>query len=192
MQLPGLMHRRDLLQQLERYLSRWAAEAGTVRRFVDFVASHEDCFERSLKAGHVTGSAWLVNAAGTHVLLTHHRKLDRWLQLGGHADGDPDVRRVALREAVEESGLEAVEPVSDDVFDIDIHEIPERGNEPVHFHYDVRYAMQVVGDMDFVVSDESHDLSWVEISTMADYSTEESMLRMARKWLSFHGTAGSE
>ena len=176
------MHRRALLQQLEQYATKWEHESETVERFIEFVEAHEECFERSLEVGHVTGSAWLVNAGGSHVLLTHHRKLGRWLQLGGHADGDADIKRVALREAVEESGITAVEPVSNEIFDIDIHEIPERGDEPAHYHYDVRYAMRAVGEMDFIVSDESHDLSWVEIRSLAEYTTEESMLRMARKW----------
>jgi len=176
------MHRRKLLQQLERYFSKWECEEATVKRFIDFVESHEDCFERTLKVGHVTGSAWLVNAAGTHVLLTHHRKLGRWLQLGGHADGDPDVSRVALREAVEESGISGLVPLGDEIFDLDIHEIPARGTEPDHYHYDVRFALRVNGNADFIVSEESHELRWAEIGSITDYTTEESMLRMARKW----------
>ncbi len=167
---------------LEKYLCRWPEEAEVVGRFADFV-SRFSCFERKNPYGHVTGSAWVVNLAGTHVLLTHHRKLDRWLQLGGHADGNCDILSVARREVVEESGLVDFELVEDTIFDLDIHPIPARKSEPEHFHFDVRFAFRVTGSEDYVVSAESNDLAWVEIVDLASYTTEESMLRMGRKWL---------
>src|SRR5688572_26513021 len=87
-------------------------EAQVRNDFLAFIAANADCCERTLVSGHCTGSAWLVSADGERVLLTHHRKLQRWLQLGGHADGDTDLAAVALREAQEESGLAglSVEP----------------------------------------------------------------------------------
>ena len=97
-----------------------------VALFSSFAAGHPDCCERTLAIGHFTGSAWLVSADGQRVLLTHHRKLHRWLQLGGHADGEGDLAAVALREAQEESGLGGLS-VEDFVFDLDRHLIPERG-----------------------------------------------------------------
>jgi 8-oxo-dGTP pyrophosphatase MutT (NUDIX family) len=121
-----------------------------------------------------------VNEPGTHVLLTHHRKLDRWLQLGGHSDGDPDTLAVARREAEEESGL-PVRVLGTAIFDLDVHEIPARKGDPAHYHYDVRFIF-VADHEGFEVSDESHDLAWVPIDGLADYSTEESLLRMGRKW----------
>ena len=91
----------ELVRQLREYGARWPAEAETVRRFIEFLATHPDAFARSLACGHVTGSAWLVDRAGARVLLTHHKKLGIWVQLGGHADGDADAFRVARREAEE-------------------------------------------------------------------------------------------
>ncbi len=177
------MHREPLLQALEQYHRHYPDEAGLVERFLHFVRSHADCFERALHLGHVTGSAWVVNAPGTHVLLTHHRKLNMWVQLGGHADGDADVRRVAQREAEEESGLTQLAPVTGGIFDVDIHDIPARGEDPEHFHYDVRYAFRATGSDRFTVSEESHALAWIPVDEMAAYTDEESMHRMARKWL---------
>ena len=78
----------DLARQLRDYRIRWPGEAAVVARFLDFLASQPDAFARSLAVGHVTGSAWLVDRAGARVLLTHHKKLGIWVQLGGHADGD--------------------------------------------------------------------------------------------------------
>lgn len=181
-----IMHRDHLLYQLENYLNRYPNESDMLLRYLSFVKANEDCFERSLQMGHVTGSAWVVNGAGTHTLLTHHKKLNKWLQLGGHADGDADVLWVAKREVAEESGIVDVVQVGDGIFDVDIHLIPARKNEPEHNHYDVRYALQVTGDEDYVVSDESHDLAWIEIDRLSEKTQEESMLRMARKWQAQH------
>ncbi len=177
------MHRKDILRKLEDYLDVYRNESQMIERFIAFVSSNEDCFERALKEGHVTGSAWVVNRDGTRVLLTHHKKLNKWLQLGGHADGDSDVLWVAMREVAEESGIEAVELVGDGIFDVDIHLIPARRDEPEHYHYDVRYALRVVDDEDYVVSDESHDLGWIEIRKLHELTDEWSMVRMAEKWI---------
>jgi 8-oxo-dGTP pyrophosphatase MutT (NUDIX family) len=176
------MHRNKLLDLLTDYRRRYPEEHGTIDRFVTFVETYPPCFERSLAIGHVTGSAWVVDRTGTHTLLTHHRKLDRWLQLGGHADGNPHILEAALQEVREESGISALQPVSDTIFDIDIHEIPARGHEAAHDHYDVRFAIQVTGSETYTVSDESHALSWVDIEKIGEKSQEESMLRMQRKW----------
>ncbi len=175
------MHRRKLVAMLEDYAVRHPAEQPVARRFLHFVQSHERCFERDCWPGHVTGSAWLVDAAGERVLLTHHKKLDRWLQLGGHSDGEPDPLQVALREAEEESGL-VVTPMDVRVFDIDVHEIPQRGRDPAHYHYDVRFALQSTSGLAYRVSGESHDLSWVPVAELEAFTREESVLRMARKW----------
>lgn len=145
------------------------------------MTDNEDCFERELLIGHVTGSAWIVSRDRKRTLLTHHRKLDRWLQPGGHVDGNPDVAGAALREAEEESGLADLALVSGEIFDIDIHPIPERGDEPAHFHYDCRFLIEAQGSEKYAVSDESHDLTWVELAEVAQYNDEESVLRMVRK-----------
>lgn len=176
------MHRKPLLDLLAAYSEKHPAEAETVGRFIHFVETQPECFERSLLEGHVTGSAWIVDADGGRVLLTHHRKLDAWLQLGGHADGDPDVLAVAFKEAREESGLTDFEALGDGIFDLDVHLIPARKEVPEHYHYDVRYVLRATGNTDYVVSDESHDLRWVPLDEVASLTTDESMHRMVRKW----------
>ncbi|MDQ8185748.1 NUDIX hydrolase [Pelagicoccus sp. SDUM812002] len=176
------MKRQPLIALLETYRSLWADESEACDRYLEFVSRNPDCFERSLREGHVTGSAWIVNTAGTHVLLTHHRKLGQWFQLGGHADGESDVAKVAMLEAREESGLAGLQFVSDEIFDIDIHLIPARKSDPEHYHYDVRFALQSMVSDAYTVSEESLNLAWVELANLTEYTTEESMLRMARKW----------
>ncbi|TBR39116.1 NUDIX domain-containing protein [Dyella terrae] len=166
-----------------RYAARHPEEAGVADQFMAFLASAPSVFERSHRVGHFTASAWLVSGDGERLLLTHHRKLNRWLQLGGHADGSPDLAEVALREAEEESGLTDL-CVEDELFDIDRHWIPERGSEPGHWHYDVRYVVRATGTEAFVVSEESLALEWRPIPVLIDEpGTDESLRRMADKWL---------
>lgn len=115
------------------------------------------------------------------MLLTHHRKLGRWLQLGGHSDGDPFTLGVALREAQEESGIMDVTVVTDEIFDLDVHEIPGNAREPAHIHYDVRFLLRAERT-DFVVSEESSELAWVPREALPSYTSEPTMLRMWEKW----------
>lgn len=176
------MSRELTIDMLRRYGEKYPGELATVQRFIKFVSENEDCFERTLEEGHITGSAWVVDETGEKALLTHHKKLDRWLQMGGHADGESDILAVALREVEEEAGLEEIKPVSDEIFDIDIHLIPKRGSEAEHFHYDIRFVLVNSGSEAFTVSEESHDLCWIKISDISKFSEDESMLRMARKW----------
>jgi 8-oxo-dGTP pyrophosphatase MutT (NUDIX family) len=160
-----------------------AAEPATRRLFTDFALERVDCCERTCEPGHFTGSAWVVSADGERALLLHHRKLDRWLQPGGHADGDGDLAAVALREAEEETGLPGLR-IEGGVFDLDRHLIPARGAEPAHFHYDVRFVVRAGADETFVVSEESHALAWRPVREIAvDAHADESVRRMARKWL---------
>jgi 8-oxo-dGTP pyrophosphatase MutT (NUDIX family) len=175
--------RHPLLRLLDAFAAPESGAEARVIQFREFALSHEDCFERTCVPGHFTASAWLVDGTGQRILLTHHRKLERWLQLGGHADGDNDLVRVALREAEEESGLRDlhVEPA---IFDLDRHLIPARGADPDHWHYDVRFVVHATGSADFSVSGESHALAWREVAEIAvDSSIDESVRRMARKWL---------
>ncbi|MGK0399798.1 MAG: 8-oxo-dGTP pyrophosphatase MutT (NUDIX family) [Gammaproteobacteria bacterium] len=177
------MHRNQLLRLLTNYAEKNPSEKPCADQITEFIVQYDTCFNRELLIGHMTGSAWIVNRAGTHTLLTHHKKLNKWLQLGGHADGDSDILQVAKREADEESGLNGLTIEDGQIFDIDIHQIPARANEPQHLHHDIRFIFRAMESEDIIVSEESHDLSWVEISHLEDYNAEESMMRMARKWL---------
>lgn len=181
------MHRQALLKQLRNHRTLDDAEEESRLRILAFVQANPDCFERSLREGHITGAAWLVNTANTHALLTHHRKLRLWLQLGGHADGDPRVLNVALREAKEESGIECIEPVSTDIFDVDVHRIPAHGGEAAHFHYDIRFLLRVNGEHPLRPTEESIELAWVLKTEVTRLNTDKSVLRMHEKWVAGTG-----
>jgi 8-oxo-dGTP pyrophosphatase MutT (NUDIX family) len=178
------MHRNQLLNLLEKHNAFDETETTFLTEIKAFVQQNPDCFERSLLVGHVTGSAWIVDLSHTYTLLTHHRKLDKWFQLGGHCDGDSDVLAVALKEAQEESGLSDFQIVSLNIFDIDIHEIPERKGIPTHLHYDVRFLLEADMAKPLAISSESNDLVWVKLSEVSTLNNSESILRMVRKTIS--------
>lgn len=172
--------KRDLVRKLEQFCTKNADRSDCARRILDFVKNTPNCFERSHTAGHITGSAWLLNPAGDKVLMTLHRKLKRWLQPGGHADGESDTLAVALREAEEESGISGIVPVCEEIFDVDIHRIPSRPGEAAHYHYDIRYLLRAPHER-FERSDESDALAWW---SSADFTarrdeTDDAVLRMA-------------
>lgn len=187
------MNRRPLLEMLARYRDMFPAEAPVVDRICALVESHSDCFERTCRPGHITGAAWVVSADRRRALLTHHRKLDCWLQLGGHADGQWCVEEVALREAREESGLARFEIVTISgmlmPFDIDVHQIPARYDaqgrmiEDAHEHHDIRFLLVAPSGDEIRVSDESHDVKWCTPDEVLERTHEESVLRMLRKAL---------
>lgn len=174
--------RGALCRALLRYCERCPERAAVAQELYRFVAAHADCFCRSLKVGHITGSAWLLNPAGDKALLTLHHNLKRWLQPGGHADGDPNALAVALREATEESGIEGIVPLSEEILDVDIHRIPARParGEPAHLHYDVRFLLRAPHER-YAVSAESDALAWWSAADIEARAAEldEAVLRLA-------------
>lgn len=154
-------------------------------RVVNLIQTEELAFSRELLRGHVTASAFLLNLQRDKVLLTHHAKLGKWLQLGGHCDGIKDPRFAASREAYEESGLPRVDHISDYILDIDIHEIPAHKGVPAHLHYDIRYALEADDQQPFIISHESNDLKWVPLAKLEDYNPEPSLLVLRDKLQSF-------
>jgi 8-oxo-dGTP pyrophosphatase MutT (NUDIX family) len=136
--------RKALLDSLGGHAPADDAEARDLAQIRDFVLRHDDPFDRRIAEGHLTGSAIVVSASGEGTLLLHHRKLDRWLQPGGHADpGEATGEAVALREALEETGLSGLvlHPSASRPLDVDVHDIPARGEEPAHQHLDLRYLV---------------------------------------------------
>lgn len=179
--------RDTLLDELRTYVPAGVREAAMRDRLIAFVAAHADAFERALPIGHVTASAWIVDETRTRALLMHHRKLRKWLQPGGHADGDFDVRGVALREAREETGLHSLRFAHDGIYDLDVHAIPARPGEPAHDHYDVRFALEADAAEPLVANPESKELAWVPLDALASYGVDESVLRLARKTAALSG-----
>jgi hypothetical protein len=160
------------------YHPREARDRAAAAQLAEFLATGTDPFGRDpFSGGHVTGSAMVLSPDGTAMVMTHHVKLNRWLQLGGHCDGIRDARFTAWKEAYEESGLCRIDPLGTAILDIDIHEIPARRDEPAHLHYDLRYLFRA-GAGDLCASAESAALAWVPLSGLEDFSTAASVLRL--------------
>ncbi len=177
------MHRKYLLKLLENHTPFNQTEADMLQKMRQFVTANENCFDRTLEEGHITGSAWLVDKDLKHVFFTHHKKLNRWLQPGGHSDGDANTLAVAMREASEESGIEDVfiQPLIQEIYDVDIHTIPARKNEPEHLHYDVRFILETDKIHPLKLSDESNQIAWISIEDIPSLANEASILRMLEK-----------
>ncbi len=174
------MQQEPLLQLLQAHQPFDSHEQQMLADITAFVRAHEQFHSRALLVGHLTGSAWIVDETFSHALLLHHSKLNKWLQPGGHIEDDADLLSASLREAREETGAD-VRPHFPSIFDVDIHEIPARPNEPAHFHYDIRFLLVADKAAPLQVSSESKDLAWVALEQIEEFTQEESVLRMARK-----------
>ena len=194
------MHRKKLLQALDEYEQTWASgmalhssfdrqeEESALQKTREFVREFDRCFDRTFTQGHITGAAIVMNPTLDQTLLTLHAKLGLWLQLGGHSDGDPLTPSVAMREAVEESGLEELSFLSYEkvfgpgitsplILDLDVHTIPARKTEPEHLHYDVRYLIIARAPEKIALSSESTALAWHPTGKVVELGCGRSLLR---------------
>jgi 8-oxo-dGTP pyrophosphatase MutT (NUDIX family) len=179
----------QLVELLTLHTPADATEAAHKQRALEFVANTVFCTSRETLAGHVTASAWILSPERGSTLLTHHRKLNRWLQLGGHVEDDQSIQDAATREAREESGIVDLNLLDRKLFDIDVHLIPARKGDPDHYHYDFRFIFQSTTRI-FSVSEESHSLAWVAISEITTEVADESIIRMANKTQAFLNQLG--
>lgn len=158
------------------------------RRTLAFLNEHSSkAFDRETFPAHITASAFILDQDRRRVLLMHHKKLDMWLQPGGHCDSgfdtnpiteEIDLATTAMREASEETGIRSLEQVSPDIHDIDIHAIKSR-HEPIHQHFDVRFLFTT--DQDPIGNDESHDIDWFTAKQLIQLTEEPSILRILDK-----------
>jgi 8-oxo-dGTP pyrophosphatase MutT (NUDIX family) len=174
--------RRSLLiESIAGYQMMYAQERGFKEKFLELL-THPHAFFRDHLPGHITASAWIIDESRKFTLLTHHAKLNRWLQPGGHADGDEDVLNVAMKEACEETGLTSLQALTPHIFDLDIHLIPARNEFPSHDHYDIRFLFLADRSERFTITAESHDLAWVGRDEIAvKTGGNVSIMRMAEK-----------
>jgi 8-oxo-dGTP pyrophosphatase MutT (NUDIX family) len=175
------LDREWIVNSLANYRTSFSEEKPFVSEFLELL-KHPDAFQRFHLPGHITGSSWILDTSRKFVLLVHHGTLDRWLQPGGHAEGEENVLNVALREAQEETGVKDFKILQEDIFDLDIHPIPARKGFPDHLHYDIRFLFEADKKEKIVVSDESHDVAWVAIDELSALTQNNpSIMRMVHK-----------
>jgi len=171
----------DLKQLLKTYIQKNPYELNAIK-MLNFFDNNDGCFEKDNLPGHFTGSAWVTNPDKDKILMTHHKKLNMWLQLGGHADGEKDLKSVAIKEAKEESGINNFSVLCEEIFDLDIHKIEPMNKEPEHLHYDVRFLLEADPiEQNIIISEESHDVKWIHLDNILDYNSEKSISRMVEK-----------
>jgi 8-oxo-dGTP pyrophosphatase MutT (NUDIX family) len=142
-----------------------AEQAELREHYLKYLAQHEDGMWRRSRPEHLTASALVLDRSGSRVLLTLHKTLNRWLQLGGHCEpGDTTLAGAALREAREESGLAGL-VIGAKPLQLSRHELLAGGCKGV-FHLDVQYLVTTTTETGYVISDESHDLSWFGIDAL--------------------------
>lgn len=146
------------------------------RRMLEFSAVHPDALRRTCLDGHFTGSALVVDAERTRVLVLFHAKLQRWLQPGGHADGEGDLAETALREASEETGVVGLRVVRP-MIDLDIHEV-RPPSEPAHLHLDVRHLVIAPVGAEVIGNHESLALRWVTPEELPGLGADEGLVRL--------------
>jgi 8-oxo-dGTP pyrophosphatase MutT (NUDIX family) len=149
-----------------------------VGRALELVGTGDSSNRDRFDPGHFTASGFVVSPDGSALLLIHHRRLDRWLQPGGHIDPE-DVSPIAAaaREVLEETGV-AAEPILEDLVDLDIHPIPPRAPEPAHEHFDLRFAFRAL-DAEVIADEEVNDAVWVPWSQIESYAVDDSVIRGA-------------
>ncbi len=153
-----------------------------ISQLIDFLNNNKD-YLRTNKTGHLTASSWIVNKDKTKALMIFHKKYNQWLQAGGHIEINEKPLDTAIREAKEELGIQNINILDFNVFDIDIHPIPEniKKNEPKHFHYDLRFVMTIDDQNLTPDSTEVKEYKWVDFEELKLISKDSSVLRLIEK-----------
>ena len=172
-----------LLQELRRYIPADALERQHHRGIVQLLTATAEPFSRQTFApGHITASCFIIHPETGRILLHHHRRLNRWLQMGGHVEACEGPLEAAFREGAEESGLRDLQSVVDGVVDVDVHSIPAGKGEPDHSHFDVRFlARTATPDAIAIDRSESNDLAWIDLDRAEALMNEEASSRVLRK-----------
>jgi len=171
----------QLSRELEKYETWNQEEEKTKIEILNFLESNEIIIGTQNTEGHIVASAWIVNKGRDKVLLSHHRILDIWVQLGGHTDEWETAYDAALREGNEESGLGSIQNISSNIFDLDVHYFPDTKKRKAHYHYDIRYIFEADEDEKIVVSNESKDVKWIPFNELSSYTQEKELYRMMEK-----------
>ena len=157
-----------------------------LEKTLQFLEENDNLFGKDNLSGHITGSAWILDETKTKVLLIHHKKLELWLQPGGHYDlKDSSIIETARRETIEETGLKSVVLLSKKLFDLDVHLIPARKRIPAHYHYDFRFLFQANNDVLNPDFNEVNDIKWVGLKDIIDNKNFETLNQMANKIRSY-------
>ncbi|MGE0931085.1 NUDIX hydrolase [Peijinzhouia sedimentorum] len=172
----------DLRSSLSLYQPINDQEANYKTQMLELFSEGKIAFERTRKAGHFTASAWVLDPSSQKALLVLHSKIEKWLQPGGHADGNQNLQEVATKELAEETGITSIETLKSTIFDLDVHTIPEHKGIPAHLHYDMRFIFRGNSQARMQINHESKDIQWVPLDEIPELvSKDPSICRMVEK-----------
>lgn len=171
----------DLIDDLDAFVAVDPQQDAVRVAMIDFAQAHPDALHRSCAEGHFTGSALVVEQRTGRVLLLLHTKLRKWLQPGGHTDGEANLALTALREAIEETGIAELVVIPGPI-DLDIHEVRPPA-EPPHLHHDIRFLVVAAHGAEPVGNHESQSLRWFRVDEIGELDVDESVLRLVRRGL---------
>lgn len=169
-----------IIGDLKKYTPVNEQEEKDVSAMLGFLEGGHSCFSRENIAGHMTASAWIVNKERTKTLFCYHNLYDSWSWIGGHADGETDLLKVALKEAEEETGVKAV-PVNGEIFSVEILTVSGhiKKGEYVssHLHYNITYLLEADENAPLKIApDENSALKWLYFDEIKKASTEKWMI----------------
>lgn len=160
-------------------------ESRDVQFIIEMCHAHPNILSATCEVGHITGSAIVMDTNRERVLLNHHKKFDRWMQFGGHGEAESEPHLIALREGIEESGLDdlrlfpnAIHPL---LLDVDVHPIPQKPPRPQHYHLDMRYLLLTDAPQLARATDESNDIRWFALTELDALNLEPNVQRMIAK-----------
>ncbi len=175
-----------LLEEIKRYIPYNEQEEKDKEVMIDFIETSNNILLRRNKMAHFTASSWLVNKERTKILMIFHNIYNAWSWTGGHADGDEDLLQVAIKEAKEETGIEHILPVSEQIFSLEIITVDghkKRGEYvPSHLHVNITYLLEAdERDMLQIKADENSGVKWFEVESVVEASSEPWMRGIYQK-----------
>lgn len=177
---------RELWNRIAGYAPYDGQEAADRAMMLRAIEELRDPLSRTNGFAHFTASAWILNPGRDHALMAWHNIYRTWAWTGGHADGEADLLAVALREAREETGLEAIEPLSRDIYSLEIVPVNahiKRGSfVSAHLHMNVTYLFTADDRQPLRVRpDENSAVAWLPLDQAANNRDEPYMAVIYRK-----------
>ena len=177
------MNSQELTEQIKNYIPFNEQEERDKVLILQWLKKNENAFSRKNTVAHMTASAWIVNKDRTKVLMVYHNIYNSWSWLGGHADGEKDLLKVAVREVKEEAGIQNVHPVSEEIFSlesltVDGH-VKNGSYISSHLHFNVTYLLEADSEESVSIKpDENSGVSW--------FTPEEALKRSTEPWFVEH------
>ncbi len=177
------MSLKNLIQEYVPYNEQEENDKKIMLKFID---CFDDVLTRDNEFGHFTASSWIVNKDKTKVLMIYHNIYNSWTWTGGHADGDDNLLHVAIKEAKEETSIENIKPLSENIFSLEIPTVNghvKRGKYvSSHLHFNITYLLQADEDDEIKIKpDENSGVKWVDIDKAIEISTEPQMQVIFKK-----------